>query len=57
MGYLGKVIREMKQVTWPTSIEINRYTVTVITFVVLFGTYFAGLDFGFSKLIEWISNL
>lgn len=57
MTYLKNVIQEMKKVTWPNLQEVNRYTWTVIFMVIAFSLFFAGTDFAFSKLLNWLFTL
>lgn len=57
MGYLKRVSKELKRVTWPSFREVTRYTWIVILSIVLFGAYFAGIDLGFSQLINWFLSL
>ncbi|MCW6676176.1 preprotein translocase subunit SecE [Aerococcaceae bacterium NML180378] len=57
MGYLKRVNKELKRVTWPSFREVTRYTWVVILSIILFGAYFAGIDLGFSQLINWFLSL
>ncbi|MCL6572406.1 MAG: preprotein translocase subunit SecE [Bacillus sp. (in: Bacteria)] len=52
--FFSDVIREMKKVSWPKRRELTRSTITVLSTVVFFAIFFAGLDLGFSKLIRLI---
>lgn len=52
MGFLKNVMEEMRQTTWPTNSEVNRYTITVISAVILFVVYFALADYGIDKLFS-----
>lgn len=45
---------EMKKVRWPNRAELTSYTVVVITTVTLLALFFAIVDLGISRLIEWI---
>lgn len=38
------VQKEMKKVKWPSKKEMVTYSVATITFIVIFGTFFASLD-------------
>lgn len=57
MGYIKGVFQEMKQVTWPSIKDVNRFTWVVIIMVVLFSLYFALTDFAFSNLVDYLVNL
>ncbi|GAB6933994.1 preprotein translocase subunit SecE [Calditerricola satsumensis] len=45
---------EMKKVRWPNRAELTSYTIVVITTVTLLALFFAIVDLGISRLIEWI---
>ncbi|HFI0463939.1 TPA: preprotein translocase subunit SecE [Streptococcus suis] len=57
MGYIKGVFQELRRVTWPSFFEVNRFTWTVLTMVILFGLYFALTDVTFSSFINWILSL
>ena len=57
MGYIRKVGKEMKRVTWPTLSEVNKYTWTVIVMIVFLGAFFGGVDFVLSKLMDLLYSL
>lgn len=57
MNYIKSVIEELKKVTWPTLSEVNKYTWTVMAMVILFSLYFAGTDFIFSNLLNWLFSI
>jgi preprotein translocase subunit SecE len=48
------VVREMKKVSWPKRKELTRYTITVLTTVVIMALFFAVVDLGISQLIRLI---
>jgi preprotein translocase subunit SecE len=52
--FIGDVFREMRKVSWPKRGELTRSTITVLSTVVFFAIFFAGLDLGISKLIRLI---
>jgi preprotein translocase subunit SecE len=58
MNRLGKFLRdvgrEMKKVSWPKRKELTRYTITVLTTVVIMSVFFAAVDLGISSLIRLI---
>lgn len=57
MGYIKGVFHELKQVSWPSFAETNRFTWIVIFMIVFFGLYFALTDAAFSNFISWLVNL
>ncbi len=50
--YVRSSIAELKKVTWPSRDTTFRYSVLVIIVSVAVATFFATLDFGFSKAIR-----
>lgn len=54
MKFLKDVIKEMKQVTWPTGKEVNRYTITVLFTVILAVIFFATVDTGLAEGFKWL---
>ena len=44
------VKQEMKKVRWPNKKEMMTYSVATIAFILIFGLFFAGLDFMISGL-------
>ncbi|MFC3885277.1 preprotein translocase subunit SecE [Bacillus songklensis] len=58
MNRLGKFLRdvgrEMKKVSWPKRKELTRYTITVLSTVVIMSVFFAAVDLGISSLIRLI---
>ncbi|MCY8232377.1 preprotein translocase subunit SecE [Priestia endophytica] len=53
-SFFKDVIREMKKVSWPTKKELTRYTITVVTTVIVMTAFFAVVDLGISSLIRLI---
>ena len=45
---------ELQKVTWPSRNEVTRLTMVVIAVSVLVGLYIGGLDFVFTKLLQFI---
>ena len=45
---------ELKKVTWPQRQEVIRLTSLVIAVSVIVGLYVGGLDFVFTKLLQFI---
>lgn len=54
MKFISNVIKEMKQVTWPTGKEVNKYTLTVIMAVVLSLGFFTVVDYAISEVLKLI---
>ena len=49
IGFIGEVLEELKQVTWPTRKATLQSTAIVIVFSVFVGICIGGLDFLFVK--------
>ena len=52
--YVKESIEELKKGTWPTWEELKGSTLVVMLFSVIMGLYIAGLDVGFSWIIDKI---
>ena len=50
-SYLKEVKRETKKVKWPTKKEMMKYTISTLSFIVLFALFFFGIEslFAFVK--------
>ena len=50
-SYLKEVKSEMKKVKWPTKKEMMKYTISTLSFIVLFDLFFFGIEslFAFVK--------
>lgn len=46
------VAREMRKVSWPKRKELTKYTIVVISTVVIMSLFFTVVDYGISKLIR-----
>lgn len=57
MRYLKGVINEMREVTWPSASDINRYTVASIFMIVVVALYFTLTDSASTHLINWLVSL
>ncbi|QFT87172.1 preprotein translocase subunit SecE [Bacillus sp. THAF10] len=51
-GFFRDVAREMKKVSWPKRKELTRYTITVVTTVVVMALFFWAVDLGISELLR-----
>lgn len=56
MNYIKSVGKEMKNVSWPSVKEVNRFTWISIFFIIAFGLYFGLTDEIFSTLLEMFFN-
>lgn len=45
---------EIKHITWPSQKQVVVYTTAVIVISVLVAAIIAGLDFGFTKAVQWL---
>lgn len=52
--FLRGVRGEAKKVTWPAWKDTRQATVVVLIFVAVSSVFLGGVDFVFSKLIEWL---
>ena len=46
------VAREMRKVSWPKRKELTKYTIVVISTVIIMSLFFTVVDFGISELIR-----
>ena len=53
-GFVGEVIGELKKVVWLTRREAAYLTGLVLLVSIAAGIFLGALDFGFSRLIDWI---
>jgi preprotein translocase subunit SecE len=51
--FIRQVINELRKVVTPTRKELFGYTGVVLVFVVIMMALVAGLDYGFSFLVNW----
>ena len=56
-NFLREVGAEMRKTSWPKGKELTRYTIVVITTVVVMGLFFTGVDLGISQLLSWFLDL
>jgi preprotein translocase subunit SecE len=57
MKFLRDVRVEMGKVTWPTRKDLAQSTLVVLVAVAIAAAYTSVLDFGFSKIADFIINL
>lgn len=48
------VAREMRKVSWPKRKELTKYTIVVISTVIIMSLFFTIVDLGISKLIRLV---
>ena len=53
-NFLPEVAREMRKVSWPKRRELVRYTIIVLSTVIIMALFFAAIDLGISELIRLI---
>ena len=56
-NFLREVGAEMRKTSWPKGKELTKYTIVVISTVVIMGLYFTGVDLGISQLLSWFLDL
>ena len=56
IDYLKGVRLELMQVVWPKREEVIKLTLTVILISAIVGVYLGAVDFGFTKLLEFLVN-
>ena len=54
--FLKEVRIELSKVTWPTRRQAIYMTGIVVLFAVIIGLFVSGVDFGFTKLIQFLSG-
>lgn len=52
--YLNEVRSELKKVTWPDRNEVTKLTLVVFLVSAIVAAYIGGLDYLFTRLIEYI---
>jgi len=56
-GFFSNVVSEMRKVSWPKRKELTRYTVIVLSTVIVMALYFAVIDLGVSEALRWFLAL
>ncbi len=54
IGFLKDVRSEMGKVVWPTRQQTTELTLLVLAVSIIIGAYIAGLDFIFTKSIDFL---
>jgi len=55
--FFSNVMSEMRKTSWPKSKELTKYTVVVISTVVIMALFFVLVDLGVSSLLRWYLEL
>lgn len=55
--FFSDVMSEMRKTSWPKSKELTKYTMVVISTVVIMALFFVLVDLGISKLFRWYLEL
>ena len=55
--FFKNVMSEMRKVSWPKRKELTRYTVIVLSTVIVMAIFFAIVDLGISELFRWYLEL
>ena len=53
-NYISETIAELKKVTWLSRRDLLYLSGLVLLVTIVVGVILGGIDFGFSKLIEWL---
>jgi preprotein translocase subunit SecE len=55
--FLQEVGSEMRKTSWPKSKELTKYTIVVVTTVIVMALFFTVVDLGVSELFRWFLSL
>lgn len=56
-SFVQEVGAEMRKTSWPKSKELTKYTVVVVSTVIVMALFFVVVDLGISELFRWFLNL
>ena len=56
-GFFKNVMSEMRKVSWPKRKELTRYTLSLLSTVVVMAIFFAIVDLGISEVFRWYLEL
>lgn len=56
-SFFQDVGSEMRKTSWPKSKELTKYTVVVISTVIIMALFFTVIDLGISELFRWFLSL
>jgi preprotein translocase subunit SecE len=55
-NYINETIAELKKVTWLSRRDLLYLSGIVLLVTLAVGLILGGIDFGFSKLVQWLIN-
>ncbi|QCR34213.1 preprotein translocase subunit SecE [Lysinibacillus sp. SGAir0095] len=55
--FLSDVMSEMRKTSWPKGKELTKYTVVVVSTVIIMAIFFVLVDLGVSELFRWYIDL
>jgi len=55
--FLHEVMTEMRKTSWPKSKELTKYTVVVVSTVIVMALFFVLVDLGISRLFRFYLDL
>ena len=56
-NFFHEVGSEMRKTSWPKSKELTKYTVVVVSTVIVMALFFTVVDLGISELFRWFLSL
>ena len=56
-SFFRDVFSEMRKTSWPKSKELTKYTVVVVSTVIIMALFFLVVDYGISELFRWYLDL
>ena len=56
-GFLRGVLSEMRKTSWPKRKELTKYTMIVVSTLLIMAAFFMVTDLGISKLLRWYLEL
>ncbi len=56
-NFFKNVVSEMRKVSWPRRKELTRYTIIVLSTVVVVALFFTLVDLGITELFRWYLDL
>jgi len=56
-SYLTDVRGELKKVTWPSKMDMQKTTIAVIVLSIIFGIYLTFVDTSFRFIVDWVISV
>ncbi len=56
-NFLREVGAEMRKTSWPKGKELTKYTIVVVSTVIVMGLFFTAVDLGISQLLSWFLEI